>query len=760
MLTLLLAAALAVAPRPSFPRVTLSSPATTLTGTVTDTTTGTPLADVRVHILELGRGTTTDAAGKFVLPELPSGPYGVAFSRIGYVPLVRRVTIGGGNMTLAVSMRPTAVELPEVQVTATPNATTALTSPQPTSILDHTALRTAQAPSLGETISSLAGVHSINEGPGIGKPVIRGLSSNRVLVLDNGQRIETQGWGDEHSPNIETADAERIEVIRGPASVLYGSDALGGVINVVKRDLPDAIGQDPLLGGSLSAAYSTNNQQPDGTAQIEGATGGLGFRASLSGRTSDDFSTPLGDVFNSGNRAVSGDGSVGYRGSWGSVRGDVTYRDEKLELHDDATATPFQRIGDTRAGVSANLPIGASRLEVTTGFEHNRRREFEEAGAGEVASGLLANSYRGDVRFHHAPLGRLSGLVGLQTFFDGFTVSGTDQHLIPSNRAANVGLYAFEQLQLDRWTLSFGGRYDYRRLNVTADPPPPIGTGTPAQTRAYHSVTGNFGALFHVSEPVALVLNVGRGYRAPQPIELFANGVHEGTIQYDVGNPDLDNETSINTDLALRVQSGRVSLELGGFANYINNYIYFRPTGTFDSPSGGPEDPCSNPEQFSCFQKFQAVQGDARLTGFEFSAEYHPTRYLHLSGTADYTRGQNRSTDQALPLVPPFRATYGARLEGKGNRFFLSPYVSVGGETNARQTNLDPDDIAPAGYTLANAGAGVGLATGPRVINIDVTLRNAFDKDYQSFLSRYKFASEPIVLDPGRNLTIRVSSDF
>ena len=760
MLTLLLAAALAVAPRPSFPRVTLSSPATTLTGTVTDTTTGTPLADVRVHILELGRGTTTDAAGKFVLPELPSGTYGVAFSRIGYVPLVRRVTIGGGNMTLAVSMRPTAVELPEVQVTATPNATTALTSPQPTSILDHTALRTAQAPSLGETISSLAGVHSINEGPGIGKPVIRGLSSNRVLVLDNGQRIETQGWGDEHSPNIETADAERIEVIRGPASVLYGSDALGGVINVVRRDLPDAIGQDPLLGGSLSAAYSTNNQQPDGTAQIEGATGGLGFRASLSGRTSDDFRTPLGDVFNSGNRAVSGDGSVGYRGSWGSVRGDVTYRDEKLELHDDATATPFQRIGDTRAGVSANLPIGASRLEVTTGFEHNRRREFEEAGAGEVASGLLANSYRGDVRFHHAPLGRLSGLVGLQTFFDGFTVSGTDQHLIPSNRAANVGLYAFEQLQLDRWTLSFGGRYDYRRLNVTADPPPPIGTGTPAQTRAYHSVTGNFGALFHVSEPVALVLNVGRGYRAPQPIELFANGVHEGTIQYDVGNPDLDNETSINTDLALRVQSGRVSLELGGFANYINNYIYFRPTGTFDSPSGGPEAPCSNPEQFSCFQKFQAVQGDARLTGFEFSAEYHPTRYLHLSGTADYTRGQNRSTDQALPLVPPFRATYGARLEGKGNPFFLSPYVSVGGETNARQTNLDPDDIAPAGYTLANAGAGVGLATGPRVINIDVTLRNAFDKDYQSFLSRYKFASEPIVLDPGRNLTIRVSSDF
>jgi len=465
-------------------------------------------------------------------------------------------------------------------------------------------------------------------------------------------------------------------------------------------------------------------------------------------------------VFNTGNRAVAGDGSVGYRGSWGSVRGDFTYRDERLELHDDATATAFQRIGDTRAGVSANLPLGASRLEVTAGLEHNRRREFEEAAAADVASGLLADSYRGDVRFHHAPLGRLNGLVGLQALFDDFAVSGTDQHLIPDNRAANVGVYAFEQLELDRWIFSFGGRFDYRRLNVTGDPAPPIGTGTSAQTRTYRSVTGNVGALFHVSEPVALVLNIGRGYRAPQPIELFANGVHEGTIQYDVGNPDLENETSINTDLALRVQSGRVSLELGGFANYIRNYIYFRPTGTFDSPSGGPEAPCSDPEQFSCFQIFQAVQGDARLTGFEFTAEYHPAPYLHLSGTADYTRGQNQSTSQPLPLVPPVRVAYRARFEGKGNRLFVAPYVSVGGETNARQTALDPSDIAPAGYTLMNAGAGVGLAAGPRVINVDVTLRNAFDKSYQSFLSRYKFATDPMVLDPGRNVTLRVGTDF
>lgn len=259
MLMLLLAAALAAAPGPSYPRA--PAPAAVLTGTVTDTA-GTPLADVRVHLLEVGRGTTTDAAGKFALPELPSGTYGVAFSRIGYAPVVRRVTVGAGDVALTMAMRPSAVELPEVQVTATSGVTTALASPQPTSILDHAHLRVAQAPSLGETINGLAGVHTINEGPAIGKPVIRGLSSNRVLVLDNGQRIETQGWGDEHSPNIETADAERIEVIQGPASVLYGSDALGGVVNVVKRDLPDALGHASFVRGALSRRTARTTSSP------------------------------------------------------------------------------------------------------------------------------------------------------------------------------------------------------------------------------------------------------------------------------------------------------------------------------------------------------------------------------------------------------------------------------------------------------------------------------------------------------------------
>jgi iron complex outermembrane receptor protein len=255
-------------------------------------------------------------------------------------------------------------------------------------------------------------------------------------------------------------------------------------------------------------------------------------------------------------------------------------------------------------------------------------------------------------------------------------------------------------------------------------------------------VTGNLGVLYRVAEPVALVLNVGRGYRAPTAFDLFSNGVHEGTVRFERGDSTLKNETSINTDLSLRVQTSNFTAEIGGFANYINNFIFPNPTGVDDPESG--------------FQIFDITQGDARLTGFESALEYHATPWLHLRGTADYVRGQNTTTDLPLPFIPPFRATYGVRLESNRSGWLENAYVSAEGESNARQTNLDPEDFAPAGYTLANFGGGFQLPVGARAVSFDIQLRNAFNKLYASFLSRYKTYAP----DPGRNLTVRVSTDF
>ncbi len=726
--------------------------APSITGRVT-TPDGTPVTGALVEVLDLERTVATDDEGRYVVSRMPTGTFVVSFRAIGYAPEVRRVTIGSTNLTLDVTLKPSPIELPSVQITATANATSALESPQPTTVVDAEAIRRTQAPSLGATLQGVAGVHNLSTGVGIGKPVIRGLTSNRVLILDNGQRLETQQWGDEHGPNIEVAGADRIEVIRGPASVLYGSDALGGVINVIPAGLPDAIGRSPFMHARLSGGFATDNRQPDGTIAIEGASGGLGFRASGTGRTSGNIHTPNYELWNSGNRAVSGTSELGYHGSFGTVSGRYTYRDERIELTDeDPTATPYQRIGEHRARLDLLFPLGAYRLQANAGYERNRRREFEEAAATDVALGLLSTAFTSDLHIHHPMVGPFIGIIGLSgqhTQFDKFG----EETLIPNSRANNLGVYAFEQAELGPWRLSLGARYDYRHLDVSDD----ADIGVTAQTRTWNSVTGNVGLLYHVAEPVALVLNLGRGFRTPSTFDLFSNGVHEGTIAFERGNANLKNETSINTDLAVRVLSSNAVAELGGFVNVIQDFIFTVPTTETDPASG--------------FQIFDVSQGDALLSGVETSIDVHPTAYLHLHGTADYVRGQNTTTHEPLPSIPPLRATYGVRLEGDLGTALHDAYLSVGGETNARQTRVNPSEAAffaeafdgagyqSAGYTLVNVGAGCALPTSTAwSMRVDLTLRNVLNTAYADYLSRLKTNA----LNPGqgRSLGARVTMEF
>src|SRR6266550_3174646 len=559
----------------------MSATGGTVSGRVT-TSSGDPIADVQVSLTDLRRSTTTDSSGRYRIADVPDGTFTVSFQRIGYAPAVRRIVASGGNVTADVTMKESIVELTGIQVTASANATSALNSPQPTSVRSGDELRESQSPTLGETLQGVAGVHSWSTGVGIGKPVIRGLSSNRVLVLDDGQRLETAQWGDEHSPNVETANADRIEVIRGPASVLYGSDALGGVVNVVQKDLPDAAGGRGFVHSNLSAAYSSNNGMKDGSFGLEGASGSVGFRGAFSGRSSNNARTPDYSLWNSGDEAVAGSGTLGTRGAWGSVTASFSQRNEKIELTDeDPAATPLQRIATSHGRVDLTLPVSGARLEVSTGYERNRRREFEDRNDPTVVLGLLTQTYLADVHYHHAPVGAFSGLIGFSGVHNTFDKFG-EETLIPPSAANNAAVYAFEQTEGSRVNASIGARYDYRKLSVAAD----TVLGVATQDHSWSSVTGNVGLLIHLSEPSALVLNIGRGFRAPSSFDLYSNGVHEGTTAFERGNPNLNTEKSINTDVAFRAQSDRLSFEVGTFLNLIQDYIYTVPTGTVDGASG------------------------------------------------------------------------------------------------------------------------------------------------------------------------------
>jgi iron complex outermembrane receptor protein len=728
------------------------SDARTLSGRVTDAG-GNPVPQTTVRLLEIKRTATTDNDGKYSITQIPPGSYTLSFRVIGYAPQVRKVTVSTADVTMDVTLKASVIELPAVQVSATAEATSALDSPQPVAVVGAEDLTKARPENLGEALADIAGVRNNSSGAAAGKPVIRGLTNNRVLVLDNGQRLEHNQWGDDHFSSVEPAASSRIEVIRGPASVLYGSDAIGGVINVIEPDLPDGIGRAAFVQGSASGGFASGNRQPDGALTVEGASSGFGYRASVTGRHAENTRTPTYTLWNSGYHNVGATGTLGWRGTWGSLTGRYTYRNDRLNLTDeDSTATGRAGTDDHRGHLDLAVPIGASRLEWGAGYERNQRHEWDNATATSEAFGMRQTSYTTDARLHHAPFGPFSGLVG---FSGEYTTDANfgQEFLEPDSRAADAALYLFEQTDIGRWNISFGTRYDYRHLDVDAN----ADLGNPAAKRHWSSVTGNVGVLYHVSEPMALVLNVGRGFRSPSTFDLFANGPHEATQTFERGNPNLNTEASLNTDVALRVQSASAAAEVGGFVNLIKNFIYTVPANQVDTASG--------------LQIYDVTQGDAVLRGLEAQLEYHATTYLHLQGAADYVYGQNTSTALPLPTMPPFRATYTARLEGRSLGSLSSPYFSVGGETNAGQTRMDPAEATfyadafgglgyhSKAYTLVNLAAGFSLPTsGGRSVQFDFQLRNALDQEWVDYLSHLKtLAPNPGM---GRNFTARVTAGF
>jgi iron complex outermembrane receptor protein len=712
-----------------------------LQGIVRDAT-GQPLANVQVVIVEARRNAYTDETGRYRFVSLPEGSYVVVFQEVGYRPETRRTTVRGAT-TLDVTMVPVRIELAALQVTATADASGAAQSPQPVTIVAGNDLATAQQPTLGAVLEGLPGVRNLSTGQGIGKPVIRGLSGNRVLVLEDGVRLENAQWGDEHGPQVETLDAARIEVIRGPASVLYGSDAMGGVINIVPRELPDALGRAPFVMGRTTLGYSSGSLARDGGVLIEAARGALGMRASLVGRRADDVTTPAGSLFNSGLEATNVAAALGARGRWGHAALDVVHRTDRIEIHEDPAedpgATPFQRVTENRVRADAGLPLGAHRLELKAGWERNRRREFEAHDDPAVALLLDTRTVTGEAHLHHAPWRGWNGVVGLSLMRQSAGIGG-EETLVPASRSTDIGLLVFEQRDLGRAHLSAGLRFDTRSLSVDDN----ADLGVAAQSRRYNAVAGSLGAVLPVGAGISLAANVGRAWRAPNAFELFADGVHEGTVRYETGDSTLGTESSLNFDAALRWQTGEAHGEFGAFVNRIDRFIYAQPTGATDPVSG--------------FQVFQHTQGDALLAGLEAALHVHPVRWLELTGQADWVYGQNRALDRPLPQMPPIRGSVTAKLMRRESRRVRHMYFSLTGTAvgAVSESRRDPDDAATAAYQVVHVGVGGQLLLGAQLLSLDAGIRNVFDAEYREFLSRYKTWANEM----GRSIFVRLTAEF
>ena len=737
-----------------------AAPADTLRGTLTDTA-GRPIPNATVRISELERGTTTAADGSFRFVDVPAGRYTIVVRRVGYAPVARAVDVAAGVTSLALTLRESSLRLQPVIVTAARGASDPLSTPLPVETMSGERLRREQEVSLAQALDGLPGVRDLSTGQQVGKPMIRGLSGPRVLVLDNGNRLEDYSWSDEDGPSVDSRLAERIEVIRGPASVMYGSDAMGGVINVVPDPLPDARGQAPFVRGAADTYAATNNGEVGGLLRAEGASGKFGWRATVIGRTAGNFhtptgndSTPTGDIYDTGYHTVNGEAAIGIHGerASGSIRysrygGDFGILDGP-PVPEDNTEGPLRKLQDDRLqGQGSWILSDNLRLEVKSQWQRHSLIEVTgDARIGDAQPNfdLLLNTFTTDVMVHHARDGRLTGTVGVSGMYQDNNTTGVAP-LVPDARTAGGAIFAFEQGTFGRWTILLGARGDVR--HVAADSNATLHLGD--QSRNNSAFTAHAGAVYHLAEHLALAANVGRSFRVPTLFELFTNGPHLGEDRYEIGLPSARPEIGLNSDLSLKWETPRFRGEIGVYRNQIDHYIYIQntdTTATFLDPDS---------RETTSLPAYQYIQTQrALLAGVDAGVEVEATRNVTLRGRFDYVYGQNSSAHEPLPFMPPVRGDIEAQLHTTALQSGRGGYVALGTELVGRQTRLNPFDDPTAGYQLLNVSAGMSRLLGGRIVYLDLRVRNALDTKYNDFLSRYKtFAYEP-----GRNVIIRLST--
>ncbi|RYY21615.1 MAG: TonB-dependent receptor [Cytophagaceae bacterium] len=775
-------------------------------GRLTDAKTGEALPGVSVVFPDLKQGTATDAEGRFSFANLPRGRFTVQITSLGYNTINQLVDTGTGQ-PLSFQLSPAATEIGQVVVTGVSQATELRRSPVPTTVIDRTRLNQTSATNVIDAIAHTPGISQITTGAAISKPVVRGLGYNRVVTLNNGAKQEGQQWGDEHGIEIDEFSIDRAEVIKGPGSLLYGSDAMAGVINFLA---PDPIAEGHITG-SATANYQTNNRQQGYSLQNAGNINGLNWLVRGTRKVAGDYRNRYdGRVFNSGFNEWDANGYVGLNKSWGyshltfstfnqnlglieggrdSLSGrfvrDVAVggQTESQVVTDNQSGytlqVPRQRVNHLRFGTDNSFIIGqkGGRLALQVNYQQNLRREFGNALAPETPD-LYFQLRTVDYALRYF-LPEMSGW-NLAVGTTGLRQQNRNlghEFLIPAYNMTGGGVFGVVKKSLGGLDLSGGLRYDIRQiaaqsLFLDADEQPTAPTTPGAETKflgfvsTFQNYSGSLGAAYNLNDRLTVKANVSRGFRAPNIAELGSNGVHEGTIRYEVGQPGLQAETSLQVDAGVSYTSEHVRFSVDAFENSISNYIFSRRVlnraGTDSLVSTGPD-----------IGLFNYVQGQARLLGGEVTLDFHPhpLDWLHFENSFSMVRARQLGvpeSQQYLPFIPADRLQselrgnfrrQGQRLTNVYARFQLAQTFAQNRFFGA----FDTETATPA-YTLFNAGVGTDVADakGKTLFSVFLTANNLFDVAYQSHLSRLKYADLNYttgrrgVFNMGRTVSVKV----
>ncbi|WP_291867481.1 TonB-dependent receptor [Maribacter sp.] len=721
----------------------------TLKGIITNSENKDPLMEVSIYISKLDKGTISNENGSYEFTNLPNGKFIMVVSYLGFQTITKTVVINTPITTLNMDMVPSAIEMEEV-IVSTPFHKLQSENVMKIERQSIQKMKEQGTVTLSQGITSIPGVEIVSTGLGIGKPVIRGLSSNRVLVYTQGIRLENQQFGDEHGLGISDSGIESVEVIKGPASLLYGSDALGGVLYIN----PEKFAAKNKTFGNANYNYYTNTRGSNSNIGIKTSGDKLKFLIRAGIASHIDYKTGDGDrVTNSRFKEKDIKTGLGYQNRTFKTELRYNYNISELgiaeEIGEQSTSrkanAPYQEITSHILSSKNNFFFKNSSLEAILGYTANNRKEFEDhEGNGEIETALEMDleTWSYNLQYHLPHIGIVETIAGIQGMHQTNSNSG-EEILIPDAITNDIGILLTSHIHFNTNGIQLGVRYDHRSLSSETHGIPSEEGYIAGLNKDFPSFNASLGYKTNLGENNILRINLASGFRAPNLAELSSNGVHEGTNRYEVGNSTLNNEKNLQVDIAYEYKNKHIEFYANGFYNNIADYIYLAPNGqVIDSDN-----------------VFTYLQQDATLYGAElgFHLHPHPLDWLHIESSYASVIGED-GNDANLPLIPANNWTNTLRVEMNKDALGITKgYVFATLKSYFKQDKVSNFETPTDNYNILNLGIGNSITIFKLKTDLRLSADNLLNTNYISHLSRLKGDG---VSNMGRNINLGITLSF
>jgi iron complex outermembrane receptor protein len=663
-----------------------------------------------VTLLPSNRQAVTGEDGIARIENVAAGVYDVTVRSSGFPIFRTDVTVNEGDPIAVPVTLASGVHFSET-VTVSTSARDTFESYQPITVLGGEELQQRLGNTLGATLSSEPGVNVRSFGSGNARPVVRGLDNDRVLILENGARTgDLSSQSADHGVTLDPATATQIEVVRGPATLLYGSSAIGGVVNLVSDEIPTRPLND--LHGAFTLQGATADKNAGAAGSISGGNGRIAYRVNGSAQRTEDYDTPDGEVPNTQSNSKSGGGSLSFTGDQGFFGGSYQYVDSRYGVpfveEGETTLHPRRHRFDLR-GEKRGMGGFLSGVKFQGAYRNYTHDEIE--GSGEIATTFKNKVGEANLLLNHRQYGALTGTFGVRGEHRDYSSLG-EEALAPPVKQDSFAGFLYEELTYRHFQVQFGARVDH----TSFDPDGAAVERDDVFARDFTNVSGSVGLLGYLRDDVTLALNVARAARNPSLEELYNLGAHVGNFAFEIGDPNLPTEVALGADLSLRFRRPRFSGEATVFVNSIDDFIFPFQTGEV--------------EEDLPVVTFQAA--DSRFMGFEGHVDAGLTDSLWLILGGDTVKGELRADDTPLPRIPPYRLWAGLRFEKKN--------VHLEGEVKnvGKQDRVYGAETPTDGYTLVNAHGSYRITNGRAVHTVTLRADNIGDELYRNHLSYIK----------------------